>query len=183
MKNISLLLILSLLWLQPLSAQFLSADIQVSGLTCSLCSRSTELAIRELDFVKDIDVDLNRAVFVVSFYPDKEIDMDKIPEQVEAAGFSVSGLTARYVLSQPLKAVPNQPLELSGRYYHVMADASQTFQNEVLLTFIDKHYVSNKTFRTYQKNNAPPCYRTGFAVPGECPHQVPANTRIYHITL
>ena len=169
--------------LLPLTAQFVSADVQVSGLTCSLCSRSTEMAIRELDFISDVEVDLNRALFVLRFVEGKDIDMDQIPRQVEAAGFSVSGLTARYKLAKPIKAEPHQPIQLAGKYYHLMGDDARVFEKEIALTFIDKQYVSNKTYKTYQKNNPPPCYKTGFVVPEECPHQLPAKTRIYHITL
>ena len=47
--------------------QITSAEMQVTGLTCSMCSQATEKSIRTLSYVADVKPDLNRNLFVITF--------------------------------------------------------------------------------------------------------------------
>jgi len=51
-----------------LSAQQISsAELQVNGLTCSMCSQATEKSLKTLGFVEDITPDLNTNTFMIRF--------------------------------------------------------------------------------------------------------------------
>ena len=78
------------------NAQFEKADVQVSGLTCSLCQLATQKALKTLDFVSDIKPDLNKNIYVLTFKKDKAVDLDLIKKKVKEAGFSVSKLVATF---------------------------------------------------------------------------------------
>ncbi len=71
--KISLLWILALLFSCNSKAQFTSAELGVDGLTCSACTRSVELSIRKLDFVKDVQMNLDNTVGQITFVPGKQI--------------------------------------------------------------------------------------------------------------
>lgn len=74
--------------------QITTAELQVTGLTCSMCSQATEKSLRTLDFVEAIEPDLNKNLFAITFKKDKAVNIDQIRKKVEAAGFSVGNLTA-----------------------------------------------------------------------------------------
>jgi copper chaperone CopZ len=48
-------------------SQFISAELGVDGLTCSMCARSVEMSIRRLPFVKEVTVDLRATTMKVEF--------------------------------------------------------------------------------------------------------------------
>jgi copper chaperone CopZ len=74
--------------------QISSAELQVAGLTCSMCSQATEKSLRSLDFIEAIKPDLNKNIFVIDFKKSKAVSIDLIRKKVQDAGFSVAGLTA-----------------------------------------------------------------------------------------
>ncbi|RQO31868.1 hypothetical protein DBR32_03425 [Taibaiella sp. KBW10] len=70
-------------------AQFQSVKIGVDGLTCSQCSRSVEMQLRKLDFVKDVKMDLSHTEGLLSLKPNKKVAFHQIAKAIENAGFSV----------------------------------------------------------------------------------------------
>ena len=77
-------------------AQFVSAEIGVDGLTCSACTKSVEMSLRKLDFVQDVQMNLENTNGKVTFKPGALIYIDKIAKAVDNAGFSVSYLHATF---------------------------------------------------------------------------------------
>src|ERR1700759_3369629 len=75
-------------------AQFQAVYIGVNGLTCSQCSRTVEMSIRKLDFVSDVQMNLQHTEGKIILKKDKKADMDKIAQAVINAGFSVRYLNA-----------------------------------------------------------------------------------------
>jgi copper chaperone CopZ len=62
-------------------AQVSKAEMQVSGLTCSMCQLATQKAVKTLDFVADIQPDLNSANFVITFKKDKIVNPDLLAKK------------------------------------------------------------------------------------------------------
>ena len=60
MKTLKIFILLLVTTISAAKAQFTKAELQVSGLTCSMCSKATEKSLRTLDFIGDIKADLNR---------------------------------------------------------------------------------------------------------------------------
>lgn len=77
-------------------AQFVWAEIGVNGLTCSQCSRSVEMSIIKLDFVKDVQMGLESTVGKILFKQGNDISFKKIAKAITDAGFSIRYLKANY---------------------------------------------------------------------------------------
>ncbi len=73
--------------------------IGVNGLTCSACTRSVELSIRKLNFVKDVNMNLENTEGKIVFYDSLDADIEKVAKAVENAGFSVRYLKAIFDFS------------------------------------------------------------------------------------
>jgi len=71
------------------AAGFSSARITIDGLTCSMCSKGVEIAMRKLDFVADVDMDLNANLATVTFVEGKEVSFHQLSKKIRSAGFSV----------------------------------------------------------------------------------------------
>ncbi len=97
--NLQRYLLLCIYILYPLcsSAQFTSAIIGVNGLTCSACTRTVEMSIRKLDFVKDVEMNLENTEGKIIFKENSDVDISKLAGAVTDAGFSVRNLIANYI--------------------------------------------------------------------------------------
>lgn len=81
-------------------AQVLSAKIGINGLTCSQCSRSVEMQLLKLPFVKTVNMDLERTEGSINFKEGTKVDFSKVAKAVKDAGFSVRFLKAEIDLNK-----------------------------------------------------------------------------------
>ena len=81
MKNYWLGFILILLFNHS-SAQFIRAELEVSGLTCSMCSLSTQKSLNTLGFIQKINPDLNKNIFYIDFKSGQAVSLDAIKQKV-----------------------------------------------------------------------------------------------------
>lgn len=153
-------------------AQFVKAEVTVSGLTCSMCQLATEKALKTLDFVSDIKPDLNKNIYVVSFKKDKPVSLDLIKKKVKGAGFSVSKLVAIFNFNEE-KISNNYHFDYAGSKYHFMNVGSRSLDGPVRLTVLDKDFIPAGEFKTRSAKTEFECYKTGLM----------GKTRTYHITL
>ena len=153
-------------------AQFIKADLQVSGLTCSMCQLATQKALKTLDFVSDIKPDLNKNIYVLTFRKDKAVNLDLIKKKVKDAGFSVSKLIATFNFDH-IKVSDNFHYQYSGNTYHFMNVPSKLLDGNVQIKVLDKDFISSGDFKKYAGQTEFPCYKSG----------VMGNTRVYHVTI
>jgi copper chaperone CopZ len=153
-------------------AQFVKAEIQVSGLTCSMCQLATEKAIKTLNFVSDIKPDLNKNIFIITFKKDKPVQLDLIKKKVKDSGFSVSKLVAIFNFDQ-LKVKEDFHFDYAGNKYHFMDVPEKTLDGPVRLTVLDKDFIPGGEFKKRAANTTFECYRSGMM----------GKTRTYHVTL
>lgn len=78
------------------TAQFTAVRIGVDGLTCSQCSRSVEMRLRKLDFIKDVQMDLANTSAVLKLKPGTAIAFNQVAKAITDAGFSVRFIDADY---------------------------------------------------------------------------------------
>lgn len=78
-------------------AQFMQAEVSVNGLTCSQCSRSVEMALKRLDFISKVEMDLQEPKAVVVFKKDARINFFNLAKAVKDAGFSVGSIKAKFL--------------------------------------------------------------------------------------
>jgi copper chaperone CopZ len=174
LKFFSPLLLLLLASTAPLKAQFTKAEIEIAGLTCPSCSRSVEMALRELDFVADVEMNLEKAAATVLFNS-KEVNMQQVARQVEGAGFSV--ILAKVFYTFPATGITEGSCLCLGSSAYRFVEVEKTpLQGSTGLLFIDKRFVPAKDFSRKWKAriNALP------ASAEECCRK--ADKAVYHVT-
>jgi copper chaperone CopZ len=153
-------------------AQFIKADVQVSGLTCSMCQLATEKALKTLDFVSDIKPDLNKNVYVITFKKDKNVNLDQIKNKVKGAGFSVSKLVAT-VNFDDIKIGTNSQYKYLGNTFHVVNAPGKTLNGPTRITLLDKGFIPDISFKKNASTIKAPAYKTGQL----------AGVRVYHVSI
>src|SRR5882757_1067087 len=96
MKTLKIFMILLVLTTGIAKAQFTKAELQVSGLTCALCAKATEKALKTLPFIGEIKTDLIRNTYLLTFKSGEQVNFDLISKKVQDAGFFVNSLKATF---------------------------------------------------------------------------------------
>src|SRR6185312_3011882 len=77
-------------------AQFTRAELQVSGLNCALCAKSTERSLRALPFVGDVKPDPAHNMYLIIFKDNQPVNFDLICKKMRDEGFFVDRLKATF---------------------------------------------------------------------------------------
>ena len=159
------------------SAQQIStADLQVTGLTCSMCSNATQKSLETLNFISSVKPDLNKNIFVLTFKKDANINLDLVRKKVQDAGFSVGGLTASFNFSQ-VKIDDKGQAVVDGNVYRFVNAKSKTLNGTVKASVVDKDFISGSAFKKQATTANSDAYASGTGlVNGK-------KTRIYHLVL
>jgi len=159
------------------SAQQIStADLQVTGLTCSMCSNATQKSLETLSFVNTVKPDLNKNIFILTFKKGADINIDLIRKKVQDAGFSVGGLTADFNFNQVKIDEKGQAI-VNGNVYRFVNAKSKTLNGEVKASVIDKNFISGSAFKKQAASIASDAYASGMSVVNG------KKTRVYHLIL
>ena len=138
------------------TAQFENVYIGVNGLTCSQCSRTVEMSIRKLDFVADVEMNLEHTEGKIVLKKNKKPDMDKIAQAVVNAGFSVRYLQADLHVDNTIVA-SGSCFNYDGDQY-VFTDApKQPLRGELKLKFIGKKYMAKNDFKKVEAHMNDKC--------------------------
>lgn len=166
------------------NAQYEKAELQASGLTCSMCSNAIYKALKTLPFVETVNTDLNKNLFTMVFKKNSNPDFDLIKSKVDGAGFSVAKFWV-WINTPEMQVTAEEHLSLYGINLHFMNIKSQSVNGEFRLQIIDKGYLPDKDFRKFSAYTSMPCYKSGYA--GSCcksAHgQLASGTRMYHVTI
>lgn len=165
-------------------SQVQKADLQASGLTCSMCSKAVNNALKDLPFVQSVTTDLNTNIFTVTFKPGTKPDFDMLNMKVEGAGFSVASLWA-YASFKQVKIKNDEHIELGGLNFHFMNVKEQLLNGEKKMQLLDKNFVSAKNYKKSASYTTMDCYKTGF-MSACCEHEKASaisKQRIYHVTI
>ncbi|MXV14630.1 heavy-metal-associated domain-containing protein [Hufsiella ginkgonis] len=148
------------------------AEVQVSGLTCSMCQLATEKSLKTLGFIGEIKPNLNTGVYTLIFKKGQSVDLDQIKSKVKSAGFSVSKLVV--TLSFDQVAISNNfHYRYEGKLYHFMNVAEKTLDGEVKLTVINKDFIPAGDFKKYAAQTTYSCYKSG----------VMGKDKVVHVTI
>ncbi|MCA6469874.1 MAG: heavy-metal-associated domain-containing protein, partial [Chitinophagaceae bacterium] len=90
MKKILFLFLI--LQARNLSAQFTSATLKASGLTCAMCSKAVFNALSAVPYVEKVQPDIQASTYQINFKNTANIDPDMMARAVTDAGFSVAKL-------------------------------------------------------------------------------------------
>lgn len=161
----------------PIFAQQISkAELQVNGLTCSMCSQATESSLKSLGFIETITPDLNRNVFIITFKKGQQVDIDQIRDKVQDAGFSVGDLSATINFNNT--AIDADGLAKEGTTVFQFINAkNKTLNGPVTAQVMDKDFISSSAFKKKAAELKLSSYLSGKGlVDGK-------ETRIFHLSI
>lgn len=165
-------------------AQFKSATLQASGLTCSLCSKSILKSIEKIPFVQSVKADIQTSGFEIDFQENQVVDFDQIKKAVEDAGFSVARLDVQAIMNETA-IQPDAHIEMGGVVLHFMNVKKQQLQGFTKLRIIDKNFLPTKEHKKMSQYTKMTCFQTG--VMESCCTTTASNSnnskRVYHVTL
>lgn len=156
--------------------QVTTVEMQVTGLTCSMCSQATEKSLRTLDYVSDVTPDLNKNVFIITFKKDKAVSFDQLNKKVKDAGFSVGKLEATINFNQT-KIDDNGQAVVGANVYRFANAKDKILNGLVKVNVIDKSFISNNAFKQKSATVKFDSYATGTGVVNG------KKTRIYHLSI
>jgi copper chaperone CopZ len=134
----------------PASAQFSKAEMQASGLTCSMCSNAINKSLRTLSFVENVNTDLNKNQFELTFKATEKVDFDQLRKKVEDAGFSVANFWV-FTSFDNQKIGENEQLSVGGLNLRFVNVKDQTLNGEHKIKLVDKNFILAKEYRKYAR--------------------------------
>ena len=163
-------------------AQVKKADLQASGLTCSMCSNSINKALKTIDYIESVRANIQTSSFSIIFKEGAKVNLDDLKMKVEDAGFSVANLTVTINFDHASIA-NDEHLNVEGMFFHFLNVKDQVLSGSQTIRILDKGYLTTKEYKKNQKFTKMECYKTGTA--GSCclKSGLAAGTRIYHVTI
>jgi copper chaperone CopZ len=163
-------------------AQITKANLQATGLTCAMCSNAINKALQKLAFVETVKSDIKNSSFAISFKQGAAVNIDAIKDAVEGAGFSVGSLSVSANFDH-LKVEADKHVRFGEMVFHFLNIQTQELNGEHAIQVVDKDFVSAKQFKKVQAYTKMKCIQTGKA--SDCCETdgIPADARIYHVTI
>ncbi|MBK0379774.1 heavy-metal-associated domain-containing protein [Mucilaginibacter segetis] len=148
MKSLKIFTIILLAVVTSAKAQFTKAELQVGGLTCSMCAKATEKALSSLPFISEIKPDLSRNLYLITFKKDVPVKLDMISKKVKGAGFSVNYLKPTYNFANT--KVANNTFSYAGDVFKIVSPADKALTGPVMLTLVDKGFAPASVSKKYE---------------------------------
>lgn len=146
MKTLKVYIILLIATVSVAKAQFTKAELQVSGLTCSLCARTIEKSLKALPFVSEIKPDLMRNIYVITFKNNVPIDFSQISKKVKDSGFSVSYL--KTTVNFDAVKVADNAFTYGDNTYKLL-NADKALAGPVTVTIVDKGFAPSSVTKKH----------------------------------
>lgn len=163
-----------------IKAQFISANLKVDGLTCSMCSKSVHKALASLNFIDSIIPDLETTRFKVYFKKESKVELFDIRDKVEGAGFSVGEIKVSFNFDNA-DASQAPWYKYQDYNYQLVGVSEKTLKGLIEFKVLDKGFVSKKEFKTNSKNSKYKCVYSSNSVECKCPSS--STHSAIHITL
>ena len=163
-------------------AQFTTANLQATGLTCAMCSNAINKALQKVPFVESVKANIKNSSFSIVFKKDAEVDIDALKDAVEDAGFSVGSLKLTGNFNE-VKIAPDQHVKIGNDNFHFLNVKSQTLNGEQTIAVVDKNFVTEKQFKKYSSATKMTCVQTGKAASCCVKDGIPAAARVYHVII
>ncbi|MEE3112727.1 MAG: heavy metal-associated domain-containing protein [Bacteroidota bacterium] len=158
-------------------SQSFNSVITVNGLTCAMCSFSTQKSLEKLDFIKEITADLESTSFKLVFDDSKFIDFNMIQEKVEDAGFFVGTIKVNF--DKNLSPDNNEHTVYNKNLFHFIianTESSSTYN------LIDKNFISDNDFESFSQFTSHTCYLTGAHNESCClNHENLKSKKVFHL--
>jgi copper chaperone CopZ len=163
-------------------AQFTKARLQATGLTCAMCSNAINKSLQKVSFVESVKPDIKNSAFDITFKPGTDIDIDKIREAVEDAGFSIGKLQLTGNFSG-LKIFHDEHVKLGKENFHFLGDDDKVLNGENTLQVLDKDFVPAKEYKKFSAATKMPCMKNGKAAACCVKEGMTEGERVYHVKI
>lgn len=154
------------------NAQFKSATLQASGLTCAMCSNAINKALSKLSFIEKVESEISTSSFKIRFKDGAAVDFDEMRKKVEGAGFSIAKLQVVTVFNN-VNVKNGVPFVVEGANFNFIDNKEQVLNGEQTITIIDRNFIPAKEYKKYSLTTKAESYKTG----------VFDGKRVYHITI
>ncbi|OJW17471.1 MAG: hypothetical protein BGO48_07975 [Mucilaginibacter sp. 44-25] len=146
MKSLKIFIIIFFASATFAKAQSTKAELQVSGLTCSLCAKTTEKSLKSLPFISEIKPDLMRNVYNITFKDGVPMDLAQISKKVKDSGFSVSYF--KTTLNFDDIKVADNTFTYGGNTFKLI-NAQKPLSGPVALTIVDKGFAPSSVTKKH----------------------------------
>lgn len=180
MKNI--LFAFAVLFTISTQAQFKQANLQASGLTCSMCSKAIYKALSAVPFVEKVDSDIKNSSYNITFKSNMPIDFDALKSAVTGAGFSVAKLAVTASFDN-VKVQNDAHVIVQGKTLHFLNVPNQTLNGSKTFTVVDKNFATAKEYKKFGQYTTMKCYQTGTMENCCAKKDGATGTRVYHVTI
>jgi copper chaperone CopZ len=177
-----LFVIIVFLGMSEANAQFTKASLQATGLTCAMCSNAINKALQKVPFIQTVDADIKNSAFNIVFKPGAIVDIDRLKTSVEDAGFSIGKLTLTGTFND-VHVFNDAHVQIGDKQFHFMSVTDQVLNGVKTVTMLDKDFLTAKAFKKVSSEHKMECVQTGKSASCCSKYAIPANTRIYHITI
>jgi copper chaperone CopZ len=147
MKTLKIVILLLAFTTGIARAQFTKAELQISGLNCALCAKTTERSLRSLPFVGDVKPDLMHNIYIITFKNDQPVNFDLISKKVLDGGFFVSSLKITFNFDD-VKVAGNY-FSYGGDTFRVMNGTDKPLNGQVAVTIVDKGFAPRSVSKKY----------------------------------
>ena len=176
MKKVLITLSLILIFNFGYSQSFYS-NLKATGLTCAMCSYSTQKSLEKLDFIESITPDLEATSFKLEFKEDKFIDFDLIQEKVEDAGFFIGSIDI--IFYDNLIAENDKHSVIDNNLFHIFSEGELETN---VFTLVDKNFIRKNDYEIISKKTNHSCYETGIHTDTCCSkHDNLKSNKVFHI--
>lgn len=181
MKKIFLIL-LSIGTVVTTNAQFKTAMLQASGLTCAMCTKAINKSLEKLSFIQSINPDIKNSAFNIQFKQGAAVNIDQLKTAVQDAGFSVAKLKLTGFFTN-VEVKNDEHVQINGNIFHFVKVNNQTLDGTREITVVDKNFVSTKEFNKFSEATKMTCVKTGQASACCTKDGITDKTRVYHVTI
>ncbi|MEO5996164.1 MAG: heavy-metal-associated domain-containing protein [Chitinophagaceae bacterium] len=181
MKKLFIILALAVCFTN-VNAQFKTAVLQASGLTCAMCSKAINNSLEKLSSIQSVKADIKNSAFNIVFTPGVSMNIDQLKKAVQDAGFSIAKLklTGDFVNV----AVKNdEHVQINGATFHFLNISNQTLNGNREITIVDKNFLTAREFKKFSGATQMSCLQTGKAEACCKKEGFAENSRIYHATI
>ena len=181
MKKLLFIVLITLVGLSSY-AQFTKATLQATGLTCAMCSNAINKALLKVPFIESVKPDIKNSAFNMVFKQGQKVEIDALKEAVEDAGFSVGSLKMTGDFKD-IKVENDKHVKIDDAVFHFLNTTEQVLDGEKTLTVVDKDFLTAKQFKKLSNTTKMSCVQTGKTAECCLKDGVPANARVYHVTI
>ena len=158
-------------------SQSFYSNLKATGLTCAMCSYSTQKSLEKLDFIESITPDLEATSFKLEFKDGDFVDFDLIQEKVEDAGFFVGSI--EIVFNDKLKTENDIHNLIKGNLFHFFSHADMETN---VFTLVDKKFIRKSEYKLFSEKTSHACYETGLHTATCCSkHENLKSNKVFHL--